>query len=82
MESLLSSALDAGLGAVALIALVFFVFRQQKDHKTEREAWKNTSDQQFQKIAEIGERQTRATEQYTGAVGTLRDLIQGRKRDD
>ena len=93
MENLLSTALESGLGAVALIALIYFVIRMQKEkaqdrqdraeerkqHKEERETWKATSEKQFERLAEAFERQTRATAEYTGAVQALRDLIKGQK---
>ncbi len=75
MDTLLTTALDAGLGAVALIALVLLALRQQKDHRTERTEWKDASAQQFNRIADLTEKSTEVSAQQTVALQSLQEVV-------
>ncbi len=75
MDTLLTTALDAGLGAVALIALVLLALRQQKDHKGERTEWKDASAQQFNRIADLTEKSTEVSAQQTVALQSLQEVV-------
>lgn len=86
MEELLQTTLESGgLGAVAMLALVLYFFRQQKSWQSmleafeeERKGWKDTSEAQFGKLAELASSITEAVSQHTSAIQSLEEWIKSR----
>lgn len=86
MEELLQTSLESGgLGAVAMIALCLYFFRQQKSWQAtldrfedERKNYQEMGERQFNKLADLATSITEAVTQHTSAIRSLEEWIKSR----
>ena len=73
--SILETAFDYGLAAVALIALFFILFWVLKSHTKERSEWRQQSEDQYKNLVTVAEKTSVTVEQNTNAVQSLEKWI-------